>query len=356
MPFKGDRRLGGRRRNDSTLNGMSEGPDFPAAGTFLREEVVTYPIAQGGAEVSVTPTVLEPFVAPSKNVYVHVKADGANGEYYDWATAHDAFYKPSNTLILSSGYEGISEVYVEANATYYQNGGWTADIVHDGYGGVASANTVYSYYLQGTSIVQLSENVVADYGGSYYAVGTRYVDYYHDGQGGYTISYGSNDYFPYGTSVGSHPYTSYETIQDNGWGYQYVSGTGNTYLFSYGDGSIYSDGGDGSYTAEGTYIGQNPYTNQYYYVGVNGSYYYSSNAPYGTPTGGTSSGDVYYNINGSDYVIGSYSCNTYWDGTGSTYDADCNYSYYTYGTYITTYDGYLYYSAGDGNVYTEASE
>ena len=351
MPFKGDRRLGGRRRNDSTLNGMSEGPDVPAAGTFLREEVVTYPTAEGGAEVSVTPTTLSPFVAPTQNVYVHVKADGSNGEYYDWATAHDAFYKPSGEVIMSNGYEGVT--YVEVNGASYVNGGYTTDIVHDGYGGVMSGGGSTSYYSQGTLIIQSTEAVNGEYGGNYYQIGTIDVYYNHDGVGGYSTSNSSPSYYPSGTSVGSYSYTSTDTIQDDGWGYPYVTGTGESYLFVDSMGSVYADGGTSNYTAEGTYIGQSPTNGYYYYVGQNGSYYSSTNAPYGMPTGGTSSGDVFTSIGGTDYVIGSYSCNTYWDGNGSTYDADCGNSYYTYGQFITIYDGNIYYSDGTGGVYTE---
>jgi hypothetical protein len=330
---------------------MSEGPDVPAAGTFLREEVVTYPIAEGGGEVSVTPTTSSPFVAPNQNVYVHVKADGSNGEYYDWATAHDAFYKPSGEVIMSSGYEGVT--YVDVNGTSYVNGGYTSDIVHDGYGGVMSGGGSTSYYSQGTLINQLTEAVNGEYGGNYYQIGTIDVYYNHDGVGGYSTSNSSPSYYPYGTSVGSYSYTSTEYISDNGWNQAYTSSFGDSYLFSDGMGSVYADGGTGNYAAEGTYIGQNPYTGYYYYVGQYGSYVSSPYPPYGTPTGYTSSGDVYYNIGGTDYVIGSYSCNVYHDGNGSTYDADCGNSYYSYGTYITNYFGYNYYSDGNGGAYSE---
>jgi hypothetical protein len=210
-----------------------------------------------------------------------------------------------------------------------------------------------SYYSQGTLITQFPEAVNGEYGGNYYQVGMFDVFYSHDGFGGYSTSNGGPNYYSSGTSVGSYSYTSTDTIQDGGWGFPYVTSTAESYLFVDSMGVVYADGGTTNYTAEGTYIEQSPINGYYYYVGQYGSYYSSINPPNGMPTGNTSSGNVYYNIGGSDYAIGSYSCNVYHDGNGSTYDADCGYTYYEYGTYITNYDGYNYYCDGSGSYYTE---
>lgn len=358
MPFKGDGRLGGRRRNDSTLNGMSEGPDFPASGTFLREEVVTYPIAQGGEEVSVTPTTLSPFVVPRQNVYVHVKADGSNGEYYDWATAHDAFYKPSGEVIMSNGYEGVS--YVEVNGSSYVNGGYTSDIVHDGYGNVMSGGGSTSYYSQGTLITQLTEAVNVEYGGNYYQIGTIDVYYSHDGFGWYSTSNSSPSYYPSGTSAGTTGPRGLNTeVTDpvNNFTFTYGYATVDEEIFSDGAGSMYVEQISIEYPTSGSLITHDEVNNVWYTHDGAGGWLRGPYAPYGTPTGGTESGnvEVYIPDGGNDsYYIGSYwGCGVYWDGAGGTYTEGCSYSYNEAGTFIVNYNGYNYYCDGSGSYYSE---
>lgn len=86
MPFKGDMRLGGPQDNESTMNGFSVGPDFPAEGTILSVLSNTeFPIGNGGASVDISEDEGSPDYRPSQKGSFNVVADGLGGEYVDWA-------------------------------------------------------------------------------------------------------------------------------------------------------------------------------------------------------------------------------------------------------------------------------
>lgn len=145
-------------------------------------------------------------------------------------------------------------------------------------------------------------------------------------------------------------------------GSYYVSIGGQDYQVGSYDGSVYSDGtcqgsyfdGTSSYTSYGTYITN--YDQYNYYSDGNGGYYTeytggSSCDASGTYIGSTS-GDLYVNINGSDYYAGSYSADVYADGSCGSYTSNQQNNWYSYGTEIYNDGTTYYYSDGNGSYYT----
>jgi hypothetical protein len=123
-------------------------------------------------------------------------------------------------------------------------------------------------------------------------------------------------YYTYGTTIVSESLTTYVTVSSTA----YPSGSYDETWYHDGSGSYYSQTSNFSYTSNGTFIVSIPT-----WVEV----------PSGNSPGSTNG------IN-TDY---------YHDGIGGWYSSSSG-SYYSYGTFITTYDGIDYYWDGSGGYYS----
>jgi hypothetical protein len=357
MPFKGDMRLGGPRDNEATLNGTSEGPSVPAAGTFIRNESLVRPIAEGGLFVSYTSSDNNPLQEPNQTWTVPVKADGIGGEYYDWTTASNPVYLSGGTLPSSTQ---STNLYISIGSSTYMNGTSYSQYVHDGAGGyVVTGSSTYTA-ADTTSYFHVEHGVphYLSFEGTQYQSGTKSVNYYHNGSGGYTTQEQSPSWFADGTVVGSKNVTTYVYVteidtqyQSGGWIYDIELYQQNLSLRSYP--------AHGTYTPSGTRVA----SGQPYFHNGNGGYYYS-NA--GMPTGNFSSQTEYIVLslpygNTSSHENGSTILTEYYDGAGGTY-WESSRTYAAYGHYFTsssysdewnTYYTY-YYSDGVGGYYTQS--
>jgi len=273
MPFKGDMRLGGPHDNEARLNGTSDGPSVPVAGTYLRtDNNVVRPIEEGGGYASYSDATSSIFEIPNQTVTVQVKADGIGGEYYDWDTATNAEFIASGTQIYVGTYSYSYAINLNINEYDYQIGNATAWYVHDGYGGVMGQESSTSYYDAGTFLfMQGGVTWIDTYYGSEYQIGTKDVNYYTDGDGGYTTSDGNT--YPYsdntvvGVRSGSVVNTYVEPLNES-----YPSGTDVLEVYVY----------NGQLTDNGAAIGTDWYPSgttiaegYYYYWDGEGGYYYS---------------------------------------------------------------------------------
>lgn len=358
MPFKGDRRLGGRRRNDSTLNGMSEGPDFPAAGTLLRQETKTYPINQGGdaavwyEEWGVNPQI------PCQKALVPIKANGLGGEYNDWANVSNVEYIADGILAQANAIS--TPLYVQIGDNQYENGGVLEDAYHDGAGGLYQMGGTTTYYSNGAIITEITEPITLEYAGLIFQIGEQLVTYRSDGEGYYYSQNGTPSYVPDETSVGTTGPRGLDTEvtdPENNFTFTYGYATVDEEIFSDGAGSIYVEQISIEYSTAGSLITHDEANDVWYTHDGAGGWLSGPYAPYGTPTGSTESGNVEVYIpdgGNNSYVIGSYSgAGVYWDGAGNTYSEGGTYSYDEEGTFIVNYDGYNYYCDGSGSYYSE---
>lgn len=138
------------------------GGGCPAAGTLLRYDNVVYPIAEGGAYITIDG---EPGFSdgdyPSQTCDVAIRADGFCGEYQDFTTVTNVAYLPAGTFIVQA--------------------------------------------IDATNIPQPSPmevnctDVAISLGGSYPYPGYYYVQAKLDGAGSFYYVNGPNTYFDYGT-------------------------------------------------------------------------------------------------------------------------------------------------------------
>lgn len=327
MPFKGDERLGGPHDNEAKLNGTSDGPSVPPAGTYVRtENNVLWPIANGGGYLAFTDANGQHHDVPNQTATVDVEADGLGGEVYDWSTATNTQYLAHGTTIGVGQTTFTTAINVELYGLFYQVGVNNNTYVHDGYGSVTTTST-QSYFPEGTFLfTKQGIDLISNYLGVDYVVGTKDINFYCDGEGGtYTEDASLYPYQDY-TNLG---YRNGETVnvyvpELNS---DYPAGTAYYEVYVY----------QGQATDSGAAYGTNWYESgtlvtegSYYYWDGTGGYYYSEPAPSTGPTGNTSSGDNYININGTDYNNGTYSGTEYNDGSGGTYWS-YEYSYQPYG-------------------------
>jgi hypothetical protein len=356
MPFKGDLRLGGPHDNEASLNGTSEGPSVPAAGTFIRNESLVRPIADGGSFVSYTSSDNNPLQEPNQTWTVPVKADGIGGEYYDWTTASNPVYLSGGTLPSSTQ---STDLYISIGSSTYMNGTSYTQYVHDGSGGyiVTGGSTYTAADSMSPFHYEAGVPHYSEFEGNNYQTGTKSVNYYHDGTGGYTTADQSLSWFSDGTVVGSKNVTTYVYVTEidtqypsGGWIYDIELYQQNLSLRSYP--------AHGTYTPSGTRVADGQ---PYFHDGAGGYYY--SNA--GLPTGNTTSQTEYIELSlpygTSSYENGSSVSTEYYDGTGSTY-WESSRTYAPYGHFFTsasysdewnTYN-YNYFSDGVGGYYTES--
>lgn len=353
MPFKGDMRLGGRRRNDSTLDGTSEGPSYPAAGTVLRQESgLQWPIASGGPSTS-----YENSEYPSKYGTFNVKADGIGGEYIDYSVALQSYYYPQGTHITTIAIDVPIYVYVQASNDSYQSGTVNQSLQHDGSGGSGVVNTNAVYVSSGTEFYQTASPVNATYGGQTYQVGNGTLYYYHNGNGGYYTAMNFVNYTSANTVVGT--YSSGNTIGINVGGdlQNYPNGTTSYNVVTDGTGGLNGEFASATYPSAGTIF----VTSGSYSYTADGSGYYGVFTAYGTWSSNVSSNTNYIDISGNQYQNGSVSEDMYHNGAGGYYSQN-SYSYLPYGETITSvYSGddengnpqyTYYYSNGTGGYYT----
>ena len=351
MPFKGDMRLGGRRRNDSTLDGTSEGPDFPAAGTVLRQESgLQWPIASGGPSTSYNGNQY-----PSKYGTFNVKADGIGGEYVDYSVAVQSSYYSQGTYITTIA--SSLPTYVQISGISYQSGTVDQYLQHDGSGGSSVVNANAAYLPNGTEFFQTSSPVNSTFNGQSYQVGNGTLFYYHNGNGDYYTAMNWINYTIPNTVVGSYSSANTISINLDGYSQNYPNGTSNYNIVTDGYGGLYGVWSSSSYPSAGTiFVTSGSYT---YSADGNGSYV--SNIAMGTPTGAGGGGTNYIEISGTYYENGTYNSTQYHNGLGGTYSTT-TYYYKPHGETIATYwngtdeygnDTYgTYYSDGTGGYYT----
>jgi hypothetical protein len=335
-------RLGGARRNDSTLNGMSEGPDFPAAGTVLSVSTgLNRTEFYGGTLLSYTYS--ETTYTDYKEIYdVNLVANGSGGEYMDYSNGFNVRNKPANTVVATSLFTESSYLYFDQNSQSYENGYNTGEIRHDGTGSLYL--TSFTTYNTTSVFYEGETGAYYELDGVSYQVGNATRSYSHNGQGGYTYSDGNTVYFSQGYVVG----TGSSGINTSIGGNDYPIGSVSYEVHSNGLGSAEYANSQTSYYGYGTFIATYDGYN-YYSDGYGGTYTESvpSYPSYGTTTGNTSNGTIYIDIYGSQYENGSYSGTEYNDGNGGYYWEYSN-SYQYYGYEFTS----GYYSDGNGGYYT----
>jgi hypothetical protein len=246
---------------------------------------------------------------------------------------------------ISTEFGGWLTVYIsELNSSY--NAGSSSIVTYaDGYCGTYTSTTD-SWNSYGTFITSDSS-----------------YNYYSNGSGGYYSEYvgGGNNCDSYGTWLeGSNS----DIVVNNPCGGTWTVGQSTYSVYADGNCGTYSESGNNYYSYE-TYLGNcNDYN---YYSDGNGSYrqgeYTGSYPSAGTPTGNTSSGTNYLDINGVQYENGTYSATEFHDGSGGYYLGDYQYSYTSYGHYFGSqsyydwsnmYDVYTYYySDGMGGYYQQ---
>lgn len=358
MPFKGDMRLGGPHDNEANLDGSSDGPSVPIAGTLIRtENLVPFPSINGGLTGSYYGSTFT-----SQRVTVDVKADGIGGEYYDWANVRNVEYYPS-TQIIQAGYSsGDTNLNVAGND--FANGTYYTSIYHDGNGGFREETTYWYASNNGMPFTTVTDApLYREYLGQSYLVGTKDIEYFHNGNGGYTTVDGGFETYGDNTNVGSRSVNLYKNVPDTGTNqYQYATETYDVYVWQ----GWPTDSGAATsttYIPSGTFIDTINGSN--YYWSGNGDYYEYNMPSYGSPTGNSTSGTNYIDINGTQYENGSYSSTEFHDGNGGTYwDGSSSYQSYGY-TFTSTSSSYwdeygnestyttYYKSDGNGSYYTE---
>ena len=222
---------GTSRTGFGTIVSFPSASGFPAAGTFnswLYD--VTYPIANGGADLIDPSGVFEP--TPSQFCDVQVENDGSGGTYTDWTTATDIQYFANGTVFLVVE-NGSWITYITINGIQYTNGTYNNTYIHNGSGGWSDfevptfevIDTLFGTQTQNTTVY-----IVTNCNGSIYVTTGNYPQsYYSDGVGGYYSTDGSTTYIGNGTEIFSE--SCYDSITDS-----YVT---TTYL---------SDGSGGYYT------------------------------------------------------------------------------------------------------------
>lgn len=211
----------------------------------------------------------------------------------------------------------------------------------NGFGNIVSFPSVVGFPPYGTIISQTPTVQYFDVGGVNTAIGTYNVVVYADGVGG-TFAQDSNvTFYPYGTQLRWE--TGYFTV------YPCISsvnvGSYTNSWYSDGSGGFYT-GSTGGYTSYGTQI-DSCGGNDYFSDG-NGGYYSQSSYPaYGTflyndPFTNNLNWSAPDGSSGT-WTYSSGSCDVFANGSGGTYNSNCNGYTQPYGTDI--YYG-MYYDEG----------
>ncbi len=253
-----------------TVEGPSEPPSFPEAGTILNTFTgIEYPVENGGNSFYFSNLGAS---VPSQICSVYLKADGTGGSYYDWAYVFDVSYKPYGQSFYSES--GTS--YVTINGTNYSNGSYSNEYFHDGYGSYYGSGSS-SYSSNGVFITSDgnsgSSSISTPVGSFTYESWSGY-SYYHDGYGSYYSIADGYSQASDGTFIGTD--SSGGSNQT-----EVPSGSGNYYAYS-------------TWSSIDYYFQLSGYTYAYYYQGV-------MSANYG------------------DYITNDGTYSYYWDGSGGYY-------------------------------------
>ena len=256
--YAGDKDISAGRSGGASIFSLPGAVSFPEYGTLL--ETLTaqeYPIAQGGAEVSINGNFY-----PTQVADVNRLADGVGGSFLNWAGAYNIAYKSyGNTITTASG-----SYYVNINGTNYSVGSYTTTYYHDGFGSYYDSTdnsySAYGTYLTGQTGVTSYINIA----GTDYANGSYDVNYYSDGAGSYYSSNENASYTSYGTFIVGF---NNQTEVPSGSSSYFDNGTTNDFYHD-GSGSSYTSTG-GTYHMYGAFI-TNDGTYDYYWDG-NGGYY-----------------------------------------------------------------------------------
>ena len=219
---------GSSRNGFGNIVSFPSASGFPAAGTFnswLYD--VTYPIANGGADLIDPSQIVGP--TPSQFCDVQVENDGSGGTYTDWTTATDIQYFANGTVFAV--FQSYTH-YITINGIQYTNGTWNYVYKHNGSGGwgefevytYAVIDTLFGTQTQNTT-VYISTNCN---GGIYATTGNYPQSYYSDGVGGYYSTNGSATYIGNGTEIYSE--SCYDSTTENTTTTSYLSdGAGGYY-------------------------------------------------------------------------------------------------------------------------------
>jgi hypothetical protein len=155
----------------------SVAPSFPAYGTFNSWSYdVTYPIANGGATVTVD------VAYPSQFCDVQLKNDGSGGTYTDWTTATDVQYYAMGTSLTTVTTNASVSFTSNCNGNFtFSNGNTWSAYAHDGSGGYYSVAGGNNYNYNGYQFYNETCYYDDGNGGSYSVTTT----YFSDGNGGY---------------------------------------------------------------------------------------------------------------------------------------------------------------------------
>lgn len=209
---------GTSRNGFGNIVSFPSGSSFPAYGTFNSQLYdVTYPIANGGAFVTINSTDY-----PSQNCDVELKNNGSGGTYTDWATAQDIVYFSSGVNFLTSL---DVPLYVNVYGTNYQSGTSDIEYMWDGIGGYYY-NATNEYVAYGTAYYQQTTPLYTFVSQWYNGTGQNFENgkqntsgIYSDGAGGYyETGNQTGDYISSGTLIGSDDNYSYYW---DGYGYYY---------------------------------------------------------------------------------------------------------------------------------------
>ena len=246
---------------------------FPAQGTILETLTgQTYPIAEGGAAVTVNSNNY-----PSQTASVYRKANGSGGNYLEWASAFDIAYIGNGTTFESSPNQAYQGEVPSSSGNYYQGGTYTILYKHDGAGGYYEDNTNYSYYGNGTdtNISGLGSNQQTEIpsgSGNYFDNG-QMTGYTWNGSGGYNYPVTKGSYYNSGVFITFVPDGTFSTSTE------VPSGSGNYYDAKQCGNDYFWNGSGGTngavavckYYPNGTYI-YNDGTSSYYWDGSGGYY------------------------------------------------------------------------------------
>jgi len=305
-----------------SVEGSSEAPSFPPAGTILNTLTdQVYPIAQGGGYFSYQGD------RPNQYADVYEKTNGTGGTYLDWSNAFNVEFIPQGVYIFTDTTvtNGYGAVEVPSGGSSYSPQYTNPIYVHNGFGSYEYGGESSPQNQPSGSLINFAYNETFTVPDLYYLNGWDYVvdngkyyNYVWVGNGlDYTTSSVQGNYISYGNVF----YTASSMTDVNGTNYS--NGTSTNYIHN----------GNGGYTT----IGAGSYYPYGWLIYVN--YSYGTTNPVEVP-----SGSLYY------YDSQSYGEAYVWDGTGGYLNV---YTWYQpYGTYIGYYDGYNYYWDGVGGYYT----
>ena len=174
---------------------------FPEAGTILETLTLqTYPIAEGGASVTINSNNY-----PSQTASVYRKADGSGGNYLDWASAFNIAYIVYANYIANNPNQVAYIEVPSGGGSSFDGGTYTIEYYHDGYGSFYQSGTSYSYYNDGTNTNLSSLNVslqteVPNSSGNFYQNGKE-TAYTWNGSGGYNYPVTIGNYYYYGIYI-----------------------------------------------------------------------------------------------------------------------------------------------------------